>query len=48
MLTPMLRTTLTRQGYKLIGSHSGVKLCRFVYLNLKICKKLNTDGQNQC
>lgn len=28
MLTPMLRASLTKQGYKLIGSHSGVKMCR--------------------
>ncbi|XP_076832529.1 S-adenosyl-L-methionine-dependent tRNA 4-demethylwyosine synthase TYW1 isoform X1 [Brachyhypopomus gauderio] len=29
MLTPALREALTKQGYKLIGSHSGVKLCRW-------------------
>ena len=29
MLNPRLRNSLTKQGYKLIGSHSGVKLCRF-------------------
>jgi len=29
MLTPMLRATLSKQGYKLIGSHSGVKMCRW-------------------
>ncbi|KAJ8280787.1 hypothetical protein GJAV_G00058970 [Gymnothorax javanicus] len=29
MITPALRTALTKQGYKLIGSHSGVKLCRW-------------------
>ncbi|XP_035390138.1 S-adenosyl-L-methionine-dependent tRNA 4-demethylwyosine synthase TYW1 [Electrophorus electricus] len=29
MLTPALREVLTKQGYKLIGSHSGVKLCRW-------------------
>ncbi|KAF7656138.1 hypothetical protein LDENG_00045850 [Lucifuga dentata] len=29
MITPSLRNTLTKQGYKLIGSHSGVKLCRW-------------------
>ena len=29
MLTPLLRQSLTKQGYKLIGSHSGVKLCRW-------------------
>ena len=29
MVTPSLRKTLTKQGYKIIGSHSGVKLCRW-------------------
>lgn len=29
MITPQLRTALTKQGYKLIGTHSGVKLCRW-------------------
>ncbi|NXQ54117.1 TYW1 synthase, partial [Anthoscopus minutus] len=29
MITPALRQALTKQGYKLIGSHSGVKLCRW-------------------
>ncbi|XP_036005758.1 S-adenosyl-L-methionine-dependent tRNA 4-demethylwyosine synthase TYW1 isoform X2 [Fundulus heteroclitus] len=29
MITPALREALTKQGYKLIGSHSGVKLCRW-------------------
>lgn len=29
MVTPELRKALTKQGYKLIGSHSGVKLCRW-------------------
>ncbi|KAJ8369245.1 hypothetical protein SKAU_G00092730 [Synaphobranchus kaupii] len=29
MITPSLRAALTKQGYKLIGSHSGVKLCRW-------------------
>ncbi|KAI2804471.1 S-adenosyl-L-methionine-dependent tRNA 4-demethylwyosine synthase [Blomia tropicalis] len=29
MITPDLRKELTKQGYKLIGSHSGVKLCRW-------------------
>lgn len=33
MLTPDLRKELTKQGYKLIGSHSGVKVCRFFYLS---------------
>lgn len=38
MVTPELRQVLTKQGYKLIGSHSGVKLCRWT----KVCsiKKL--------
>lgn len=29
MVTPIIRQSLTKQGYKLIGSHSGVKLCRW-------------------
>jgi tRNA wybutosine-synthesizing protein 1 len=29
MITSELRQALTKQGYKLIGSHSGVKLCRW-------------------
>ncbi|GIM07336.1 hypothetical protein Vretimale_11486 [Volvox reticuliferus] len=29
MLNPLIRTSLTKQGYKLIGSHSGVKMCRW-------------------
>ena len=29
MLTPLLRESLTKQGYRLIGTHSGVKLCRW-------------------
>ena len=29
MLNPRLREGLTRQGYGLLGSHSGVKLCRW-------------------
>ncbi|CAL1276694.1 unnamed protein product [Larinioides sclopetarius] len=29
MITPLLRQSLTKQGYKLLGSHSGVKMCRW-------------------
>lgn len=29
MVTPVLRKALEKQGYRLIGSHSGVKLCRW-------------------
>ncbi|CAB4490912.1 hypothetical protein RhiirA1_502506 [Rhizophagus irregularis] len=29
MVTPMLRKSLTKQGYKVVGSHSGVKICRW-------------------
>jgi tRNA wybutosine-synthesizing protein 1 len=29
MLTPQVRQSLTKQGYKILGSHSGVKLCRW-------------------
>ncbi|KAL5016324.1 hypothetical protein ScPMuIL_005913 [Solemya velum] len=29
MITPLLQKSLQKQGYRLIGSHSGVKLCRW-------------------
>ena len=29
MVTPTIRKNLEKQGYKIIGSHSGVKLCRW-------------------
>uniref|UniRef100_F6V9G2 S-adenosyl-L-methionine-dependent tRNA 4-demethylwyosine synthase TYW1 n=1 Tax=Ciona intestinalis TaxID=7719 RepID=F6V9G2_CIOIN len=29
MITPELSKSLTKQGYRLVGSHSGVKLCRW-------------------
>ncbi|OZJ03103.1 hypothetical protein BZG36_03365 [Bifiguratus adelaidae] len=29
MVSPMLHKALTKQGYKIIGSHSGVKICRW-------------------
>ena len=29
MVTPALRAALSKQGYKIVGSHSGVKLCRW-------------------
>lgn len=29
MVTPLLRQSLEKQGYKIIGTHSGVKLCRW-------------------
>ena len=29
MVTPALRKALTKQGYRIVGSHSGVKLCRW-------------------
>jgi len=29
MVTPMLKESLQKQGYKLIGTHSGVKMCRW-------------------
>lgn len=34
MLNPSLRSSLTKQGYRLLGSHSGVKLCRWYFLPL--------------
>ncbi|KAH7956070.1 hypothetical protein HPB52_005987 [Rhipicephalus sanguineus] len=35
MLTPLLRQSLGKQGYRLIGSHSGVKLCRWTKAMLR-------------
>ncbi|KAI9327981.1 hypothetical protein BDR26DRAFT_874643 [Obelidium mucronatum] len=35
MLTPNLRKNLEKQGYKLIGSHSGVKLCRWTKAQMR-------------
>lgn len=35
MLTDQLRKSLTKQGYKLLGSHSGVKLCRWTKAMLR-------------
>ena len=35
MITPILRKSLTKQGYKLIGSHSGVKICRWTKAMLR-------------
>ncbi|RKP20561.1 Tyw1 protein, partial [Rozella allomycis CSF55] len=29
MVTPIVRESLQKQGYKIIGSHSGVKICRW-------------------
>lgn len=33
MITSNLRQALTKQGYKLVGSHSGVKMCRWTKVN---------------
>ena len=35
MITPLLRKSLTKQGYKLIGTHSGVKICRWTKAMLR-------------
>ncbi|XXG45624.1 hypothetical protein AAC387_Pa02g0663 [Persea americana] len=35
MVTPIIRTNLEKQGYKIIGSHSGVKLCRWTKSQLR-------------
>jgi tRNA wybutosine-synthesizing protein 1 len=39
MVTPPLRAALEKQGYKIVGSHSGVKICRWV-LNCMFVRKL--------
>ncbi|WOK99567.1 hypothetical protein Cni_G08279 [Canna indica] len=35
MVTPIIRANLEKQGYKIIGSHSGVKLCRWTKSQLR-------------
>eukprot|EP00240_Pyramimonas_obovata_P002898 CAMPEP_0118947912 /NCGR_PEP_ID=MMETSP1169-20130426/46871_1 /TAXON_ID=36882 /ORGANISM="Pyramimonas obovata, Strain CCMP722" /LENGTH=659 /DNA_ID=CAMNT_0006894221 /DNA_START=62 /DNA_END=2041 /DNA_ORIENTATION=- len=35
MATPKLRKSLTKQGYKIIGTHSGVKICRWTKAMLR-------------
>ncbi|XP_024536839.1 S-adenosyl-L-methionine-dependent tRNA 4-demethylwyosine synthase-like [Selaginella moellendorffii] len=35
MVTPVIRSSLEKQGYKVIGSHSGVKLCRWTKSQLR-------------
>jgi len=36
MITPLLRQSLEKQGYRLIGSHSGVKLCRWTKVSVTV------------
>jgi len=35
MVTPTVRASLTKQGYRVLGSHSGVKLCRWTKSQLR-------------
>eukprot|EP00494_Astrolonche_serrata_P032019 UN32288 len=35
MITPVMREKLTKEGYKLLGSHSAVKLCRWTKAMLR-------------
>ncbi|KAL3639189.1 S-adenosyl-L-methionine-dependent tRNA 4-demethylwyosine synthase [Castilleja foliolosa] len=35
MVTPVIRANLEKQGYKVIGSHSGVKICRWTKSQLR-------------
>lgn len=35
MMNPTLKSALTKQGYKVIGSHSGVKICRWTKAMLR-------------
>ncbi|CAI2183510.1 11497_t:CDS:10 [Funneliformis geosporum] len=39
MVTPMLRKSLTKQGYKVVGSHSGVKICRWTKSVIGVLKQ---------
>ena len=34
MITALLRRSLEKQGYRLIGTHSGVKLCRWTKVSV--------------
>lgn len=43
MITPSLRKELTKQGYKLVGTHSGVKLCRWTKSMMRGRGKLETN-----
>ncbi len=36
MVTPLIRKSLEKQGYKLIGSHSGVKMCRWTKVDMQL------------
>ncbi|XP_065055009.1 S-adenosyl-L-methionine-dependent tRNA 4-demethylwyosine synthase TYW1-like isoform X2 [Rhopilema esculentum] len=35
MVTPLIRKNLEKQGYKVVGSHSGVKICRWTKAMLR-------------
>ncbi|RAL53635.1 hypothetical protein DM860_012250 [Cuscuta australis] len=35
MVSPVIRASLEKQGYKIIGSHSGVKICRWTKSQLR-------------
>ncbi|KAI0220642.1 Fe-S oxidoreductase [Massospora cicadina] len=35
MVNPMLHQSLTKQGYKIVGTHSGVKMCRWTKAALR-------------
>ncbi|CAJ0825615.1 9024_t:CDS:10 [Entrophospora sp. SA101] len=35
MVSPMLHKSLTKQGYKIVGTHSGVKICRWTKAALR-------------
>ncbi|CAG0901152.1 unnamed protein product [Darwinula stevensoni] len=43
MITPELREALTKQGYRLVGTHSGVKMCRWTK-GLKFTFALSHDA----
>jgi len=37
MVTSLLRESLTKQGYRIVGTHSGVKLCRWTKVLAFLC-----------
>lgn len=42
MVTPEIRQSLTKQGYRVLGSHSGVKICRWNKVDLLHFYSFNT------
>jgi len=48
MITPLLRQSLEKQGYRLIGTHSGVKLCRWTKVHAAFLHVVVTSVDRDC